>query len=157
MASEVAEAMLAAARLCVDMADLQAAASRQIAAVTGAAAGYVASGALACLMLGAAACLAGLDPGRMARLPDTSGMKNQVIMVRSQRNGYDHAIRAAGASIVEVGLPDRFAGAGGRDAEPWEIADAIGEQTVAIFMWPTRWRSRHWAMSARWPGGMAFR
>ncbi len=32
-------------------------------------------------------------------------------MVRSQRNFYDHAIRAAGATIVEVGLPDRFAGA----------------------------------------------
>ena len=48
-------------------------------------------------------------------------------MVRSQRNHYDHAVRAAGLEIVEVGLPDRYAGAGCRDAEPWEIADAISD------------------------------
>ena len=74
-----------------------------------------------------------LDPGRMARLPDTKGMKDEVIMVRSQRNFYDHAIRAAGARIVEVGLPDRYSGAGVRDAEDWEIDDAITERTAAIF------------------------
>jgi L-seryl-tRNA(Ser) seleniumtransferase len=77
--------------------------------------------------------MAGLDPGRMARLPDTRGMKNEIIMVRSQRNFYDHAVRASGAIIVEVGLPDRFAGAGVRDAEIWEIEDAINERTAAIF------------------------
>ena len=117
----------------MDIAELQAAASREIAKATGAEAGYVASGASACLLLGTAACIAGLDPGRMARLPDTRGMKNEVIMVRSQRNFYDHAIRAAGATIVEVGLPDRFAGAGVRDAEAWEIEDAINDNTAAIF------------------------
>ncbi len=53
-------------------------------------------------------------------------------MVRSQRNFYDHAVRAAGVRLVEVGLPDRYAGAGVRDAEAWEIADAIGEQTAAV-------------------------
>eukprot|EP00456_Euglypha_rotunda_P089507 TRINITY_DN92741_c0_g2_i1.p1 TRINITY_DN92741_c0_g2~~TRINITY_DN92741_c0_g2_i1.p1 ORF type:complete len:116 (+),score=27.18 TRINITY_DN92741_c0_g2_i1:107-454(+) len=68
----------------------------------------------------------------MSRLPDTTGMKNEVIMVRSQRNFYDHAVRAAGVKIVEVGLPDRFAGAGVRDAEGWEIADAITEKTAAV-------------------------
>ena len=46
-------------------------------------------------------------------------MKNEVVMVRSQRNLYDHAVRAAGVNIVEVGLPDRYAGAGLRDAETW--------------------------------------
>ena len=53
----------------------------------------------------------------MARLPDTTGMKNEVVVVRSQRNFYDHAVRAAGVRLVEVGLPDRYAGAGVRDAE----------------------------------------
>jgi D-glucosaminate-6-phosphate ammonia-lyase len=133
MRAEVAEAMAAAARHCVDMAELQATASREIAKATGAEAGYVASGASACLLLAAAACIAGHDPGRMARLPDTRGMKNEVVMVRSQRNFYDHAIRAAGATIIEVGLPDRYAGAGVRDAEIWEIEDAISEHTAAIF------------------------
>ena len=133
MRPEVADAMADASGHCVDMAELQAAASKAIAQATGAEAGYVASGASACLLLAAAATMTGLDPGRMARLPDTTGMKNEIIMVRSQRNFYDHAIRAAGARIVEVGLPDRYAGAGVRDAEPWELEDAIGERTAAIF------------------------
>jgi L-seryl-tRNA(Ser) seleniumtransferase len=115
------------------MAELQAHASEAIARETGAEAGYVASGAAACLLLATAACVTGLEPSKMARLPDTSGMKNEVIMVRSQRNFYDHAVRAAGVRIVEVGLPDRYAGAGVRDAEPWEIADAITDRTAAIF------------------------
>ena len=133
MQPEVAQAMVEASQSCVDMAELQAVASREIANATGAEAGYIASGASACLLLGTAACIAGLDLGRMARLPDTRGMKNEVIMVRSQRNFYDHAIRAAGATILEVGLPDRYAGAGVRDAEIWEIEDAITPQTAAIF------------------------
>jgi D-glucosaminate-6-phosphate ammonia-lyase len=133
MRPDVVDAMVQASQLCVDMAELQAAASQEIAKATGAEAGYVASGASACLLLAASACMAGLDPGRMARLPETSGMPNEIIMVRSQRNFYDHAIRAAGAKIIEVGLPDRFAGAGVRDAEIWEIEDAICERTAAIF------------------------
>lgn len=133
MRTEVAHAMSEASRHCVDLAELQAAASRIIAETTGAEAGYVASGASACLLLATAACMTGLDPGRMARLPDASGMKDEVIMVRSQRNFYDHAVRATGARIVEVGLPDRYAGAGVRDAEAWEIDNAITERTAAIF------------------------
>ena len=129
---EVTAAMREAAAYCVDMAELQAAASRIIAGITGAEAGIVTSGAAAGLLLGTAACVTGLDPGKMARLPDTAGMKNEAIMVRSQRNFYDHAVRAAGVRIVEVGLPDRVAGAGVRDAEPWEIAEAIGPATAAV-------------------------
>jgi D-glucosaminate-6-phosphate ammonia-lyase len=133
MRPEVTAAMAEAARHCVDMAELQAHASQVIADVTGAEAGYVASGAAACLTLATAACVTGLEPGRMARLPDTTGMKNEVIVVRSQRNFYDHAVRAAGIRLVEVGLPDRYAGAGVRDAEAWEIADAITDRTAAVF------------------------
>ncbi len=133
MRPEVAQAMVEASQVCVEMAELQAAASREIAKVTGAEAGYVASGASACLLLATAACMAGFDPGRMARLPNANGMKNEVVMVRSQRNFYDHAIRAAGATIIEVGLPDRYSGAGVRDVEVWEIEDAINERTAALF------------------------
>ena len=130
---EVTAAMTEAAGYCVDMADLQAGASKVIAEVTGAEAGIVTAGAAAGLLLGTAACMTGLSPGKMSRLPDTRGIKNKVIMVRSQRNFYDHAVRTTGASIVEVGLPDRYAGAGVRDAEPWEIEDAISEDTAAVF------------------------
>jgi L-seryl-tRNA(Ser) seleniumtransferase len=133
MRPEVLAAMAAAAGHCVDMAELEAHASQVIADITGAEAGYVASGAAACLLLATAACVTGLDPGRMARLPDTTGMRNEIVVIRSQRNLYDHVVRAAGIRLIEVGLPDRFAGAGVRDAEAWEIADAITERTAAVF------------------------
>jgi len=133
MAPEVAEAMVEASRYCVDMAELQACASVIIAEITGAEAGLVTSGAAAGLLLGLAATMTGLDPEKMNRLPDTSGMKNEILVPRSHRNFYDRAARALGARVVEVGLPDRFAGTGVRDTEAWEIGAAINERTAAIY------------------------
>jgi D-glucosaminate-6-phosphate ammonia-lyase len=129
---EVAEAMREASQYCVDIAQLQARASELIAEVTGAQAGYVTSGAAAGLLLGTAACVTGLDPLKMNRLPDTRGMKNRVIMPRSHRNFYDHAVRSTGVELVEVGIADRFSGAGVRDTEAWEIAAAIDADTAAV-------------------------
>jgi len=130
--ADVAEAMRQATQACVDMPTLQGRASEIIAEVTGAEAGIVTSGAAAGLLLGTAACIAGLDPSLMNRLPDTSGLKDEVVVVRSQRNFYDHAVRQAGVRLVEVGLADRYAGAGVRDAEAWEVADAISERTACV-------------------------
>ncbi|MEQ8698583.1 MAG: hypothetical protein RLT05_18755, partial [Bauldia litoralis] len=132
MRPDVAAAMAEASAHCVDMVELQAHASDAIADATGAEAGYVASGAAAGLLIGTAACMTGLDAAAMARLPDTTGLRNEVIVARGQRNGYDHAVRAAGARLVEVGLPDRASGAGVRDTEPWEIAAAITDATAAV-------------------------
>src|SRR5207245_9265965 len=87
-------AMAEAAQACMPLDRLQGAASTIIAEVTGAEAGYVTAGAAAGLTLAAAACLAGLDPARMDRLPDTSGLPNEIVVCREQRNGYDHALRA---------------------------------------------------------------
>ena len=133
MAPEVAQAMVEASQYCVDMAELQARASAVIAEITGAEAGCVTCGAAAGLLLGLAATMTGLDPDKMNRLPDTSGMKNEIIVPRSHRNFYDRAARALGASVVEVGLSDRFSGTGVRDTEAWEIAAAITERTAAIY------------------------
>ncbi|MGI9333030.1 MAG: aminotransferase class V-fold PLP-dependent enzyme [Gammaproteobacteria bacterium] len=130
---EVADAMRDATQHCVDIAQLQGRASEIIAGVTGAQAGYVTSGAAAGLLLGTAACVTGLDPAKMNRLPATRGMRNEVVMVRSQRNFYDHAVRTVGIDLVEVGIADRYSGAGVRDAEAWEIADAITERTACVF------------------------
>jgi D-glucosaminate-6-phosphate ammonia-lyase len=132
MADAVHDAMRAAATASVDMAELQAAASRVIADVTGSEAGYVTAGAAAGLMLGAAACLAGDDPTAIDRLPDVPDGRNELVIFRSHRNSYDHAWRAAGARLVEVGLDDRTAGSGVRDLDPWELEGAVGERTVAL-------------------------
>src|SRR5215470_7063793 len=123
--AEVAKAMVEASRHCVDIAELQSAASQIISEITGAEAGYVTSGAAAGLLLGAAACMTGLDPGKMNRLPDTTGMKSEVIIQRGHRNDYDHALRAAGAAIKEVG----FAYA----TFPYELEEAIDSNTAAVF------------------------
>jgi L-seryl-tRNA(Ser) seleniumtransferase len=139
LSAEVADAMRAASGACVDMAELQGRASEIIAEATGAEAGIVTSGAAAALLLGTAACVAGLDPGKMNRLPDTAAMPNEVVIVRSQRNFYDRALRSVGVRLVEVGIADRFSGAGVRDAEPWEIADAIGARTAAVHYVATAW------------------
>jgi len=132
MRPEVAAAMAEASQWCVDLAELQGRASEILAEVSGAEAGYVTAGASAALMLASAACLAGLDPGKMNRLPDTTGMANEVVMARSQRNMYDRAVAQAGAKLVEVGIPDRFSGAGVRDAQVWEYEDALTDRTAAI-------------------------
>ncbi len=129
---EVADAMRDASRHCVDMWELQGRASEIIADLAGAEAAIVTSGAAAGLLLGTAACITGLDPAKMNRLPDTSGMNDEVVMARSHRNFYDHAVRTAGAKLVEVGIADRFSGAGVRDTEAWEIAAAITEKTAAV-------------------------
>ena len=132
MRPEVAAAMAEASQWCVDLAELQGRASEILAEATGAEAGYVTAGASAALMLASAACLAGLDPAKMNRLPDTTGMANEVIVARSQRNMYDRAVAQAGAKLVEVGIPDRFSGAGVRDAQAWEYEAAITDRTAAI-------------------------
>ncbi len=133
MHPEVAAAMVEASRVSLDMIALQAAACRVIARVTGAASGIVTTGASAAILLGAAACLAGLDPGRMNRLPEVPDGRRAFIVVRSQRNMYDRALVVAGARLVEVGIPDRFSGPGVRDADGWEIEDAIGPDTAGIY------------------------
>ncbi|WP_136601510.1 aminotransferase class V-fold PLP-dependent enzyme [Salinigranum halophilum] len=125
------EAMNRAAEEFVRLSDLQARASERIAEVTGAEAGYVTSGAASALTLGAAACIAGDDLGRMARLPATD-TPAEIVVPRTHRTGYDHALRASGATIVDVGMNDRYLGTGSHNTEPWEIADAITEHTVAV-------------------------
>jgi len=132
MRPEVAAAMAEASQWCVDLAEVQGRASEILAEATGAEAGYVTAGASAALMLASAACLAGFDPAKMNRLPDTTGMANEVVVARSQRNMYDRAVAQAGARLVEVGIPDRFSGAGVRDAQSWEYEAAINDKTAAI-------------------------
>lgn len=133
MPAAVLDAYRAAAAEVVPLDALQGAASRMIASITGAEAGIVTSGAAAGLMLGAAAMLTGDDLGRMERLPHCDGFPHEFIVAREQRNGYDHAVRAAGARLVEVGFHEVSSGAGVRRAEAWEFATAMGPNTAGVF------------------------
>jgi len=132
MAPEVIEAMAAAAAWSVDIGELQAAASRTIARITGAQAGLVTTGAAAALTLAAAASMTRWDIGRMAALPHAEGFPNEILLPRTHRTGYAHALQAAGARLVDLGHNDRGTGAGVRGIEPWEIEAAITRNTVAF-------------------------
>jgi L-seryl-tRNA(Ser) seleniumtransferase len=132
MDDEVVAAMAAAARASVDIAELQAAASRAISRITGAQAGIVTTGAAAALTLAAAASMTRWDIARMAALPQTDGFPNEILLPRTHHTGYAHALRASGARLIDIGHNDRGTGAGVRGIEPWEIEAAITARTAAF-------------------------
>ncbi len=117
---EVIEAMDYAIRNKARMSDLHEAVGRRIAELTGAEAAMVTSGATGAIILGTVACMTMGDEQKMERLPDTSGMPNEVIILKSQRYLYDRSIRAPGAKLVEVGSAR-------------EIRDAINPSTAMLF------------------------
>ena len=121
MDQEVLDAYQAAARDFALIGELQERAGEVIADATGAESGYVVSGAAAGLTLAAAACIAGLDPDVMDRLPDVDGVAADVVIQRVHRNPYDHAVRASGARLLAV------------EADADAMAAAIGPTTVAAF------------------------
>lgn len=119
MPKAVVEAIESASRHYVNLNELHGAVGKRIATLLGCDAALVTSGAASALMLGTAACVAGKDKEKIQRLPDTSGMKNEVVIPKAHRNGYDHAVRAVGVKLVEV--------------ETLADADrAIGERTAML-------------------------
>lgn len=125
MAPHVAQAMADAAGAFVNLFDLQAAIGDRLAVLTHNEAAYVSNGAAAGLTLATAACITGDDPALMARLPmQTDGLKNEVVVHRSQRNWYDIAVRQAGVTLVEIGHT--------METFPWELDAAINDRTAAV-------------------------
>lgn len=121
---EVLAQMAGAARVMVNIDELNERAGAEIARLTGAEAGLVTNGAAGGLLLQAAACIAGSDPVQMQRLPDSAGMRNEIIIQTMHRFPYDQAYRAAGARLVEIG---NF-----MFNHPWELEGAISERTAAV-------------------------
>jgi uncharacterized pyridoxal phosphate-dependent enzyme len=123
---EVQEAMEEANKGYCNMWELMTRAGGIIAEGTGAPAAWVTSGGFAALVMSAAACIAGKDPEKMRRLPDSTGMKNEIIIQRNNRlYVYDRAMEVAGGRFVFVG--DESWGCGVE-----EIEAAITDKTAAI-------------------------
>jgi uncharacterized pyridoxal phosphate-dependent enzyme len=116
---EVTAAERQASEYFVNMFELQHAASRRLAELTGAEAGMVTSGAAGAMASAAAACMAGGDPKNVWQLPDTTGLKNEVIMMGG-RSAFDNAIRLTGAKLVLADTPD-------------ELEKAINQSTAMIY------------------------
>lgn len=115
----VRAAQVEAARHFVNVMDLQRAVGVRLAELTGAESGMVTSGAAGAMASATAACIAGNDPARAWQLPDTTGMKYEVIMMGG-RSAFDSAIRLAGGKLVLVYSPE-------------ELDRAIGENTAMIY------------------------
>src|SRR5205085_7080895 len=114
---EALEAMREASTTLVNLDELNEAAGAAIARMLGAEAAFVSAGASSGLILQAAACIAGTDPAKITRLPDTRGMRNEIVMQRAHRFAYDQAYRVAGGVLVEIGLARR--------TQPFELETAI--------------------------------
>jgi len=102
MPPEVKEAWEYASRKYCVLDELHDAVGRRIAELIGCEAAMVTAGAASALTLGTAACITGTNPDFIRRLPDTTGMKNEVIIQKSHRFGYDHAVRNCGVRLIEV-------------------------------------------------------
>jgi L-seryl-tRNA(Ser) seleniumtransferase len=116
---DVTAAQRQASEYFVNMFELQHAASRRLAELTGAEAGMVTSGAAGAMASATAACMAGGDPKNVWQLPDTTGLKNEVIMMGG-RSAFDNAIRLTGAKLVLAETLD-------------ELAKAINNSTAMIY------------------------
>ena len=106
MPPEVIDAIASTSKHYVSLTELQDKVGARIASMVGSAAAMVTSGAAGALTVGTAGCITGTDKNAILQLPDVTGLKSEVIMQKSHRYGYDHAVTATGVRIVEVETAD---------------------------------------------------
>lgn len=122
MPDEVIDAVTYARRHYVELDAIQDRVGERIAELLGCEAATVTSGAFSAMTLGVAGVFCGMDEEKVAQLPDTTGMKSDVIMPRPAHYvGYVHALVNAGARIIEVDTVQ-------------ELEDSINENTGMLFV-----------------------
>ena len=123
-APEVREAMDRADGAYVPLMELEELAGEAIAKMVDVPAAYITSGAGSALTLATAACMAGDDDAKIQQLPDTTGMKNEILIQTRQHYWYDRCLELAGAKLVDFGTPE------GTSRE--DLENAIGPNTAAV-------------------------
>jgi D-glucosaminate-6-phosphate ammonia-lyase len=119
---ETRAAMEYAARYFVQYDELAEGVGRRLAELTGAAWGMVSAGCAAGLKHVTAACVAGGNPEKLIRIPDLTGFdKTEVVIPRSSRSVYDHAVRNIGVKIIVVDTAE-------------ELADALSPRTAMVYL-----------------------
>src|SRR5207253_10247239 len=119
MQPEVVQVIDYASKQFVHLIDLHNAVGKRISSLIGCESAMVTAGAASALTLGTAACMTGTNQEFIRRLPDTTGMKTEVIIQKLHRYGYDHAIRNCGIRFVEVETRE-------------ELERAINDRTVMM-------------------------
>ena len=121
MIDVAAEAMVEATNGYVQIAELMEGIGARLAEITGAEWGYITSSCSAAINQIVAASITGGDPEKIARLPDTTGMRDEIVEETCLRSGYEPCMKIAGGRVVTV------------DTEA-ELRAAIGERTALVFI-----------------------
>lgn len=121
---EVKEAMEAGDSAFIPLIELEKAAGDAIANLVRVPAAYITSGAGSALTLAAAAYMAGADDDLIQQLPDTTGLKDEIVIQRRERYWYDRCLQASGAKLVDAGDDE------GTNED--DIRAAITDKTCAI-------------------------
>ena len=108
----------------VDLGALTDRVGERISEMLGVGGALVTSGCAAALAVGAAACMTGKDPEKIERIPDTTGMKNEILIQKQLRVKYDRCMTIPGAKLIEVGDTE--------ETRPEQLEEAIGPNTAAI-------------------------
>lgn len=120
MPPEVVAAWAEASKHFVDLVELQDKASGRIAQLLGVEAALITTGAAGAIFLGTAAAITHGDAKLVARLPDTTGLKNEVLIQKAHRSCYDNQITGVGAKLITVETAE-------------EVAKAVTERTALMF------------------------
>jgi len=119
---EVRAAMEAASQHYVQMDELAEAVGRRLAELTGAEWGMVSAGCAAGLKHVTAACVAGGNPEKLIRIPDLTGLeKTEVVIPRTSRSVYDHAVRNIGVKVITVDTAE-------------ELENALSSRTAMVYL-----------------------
>src|SRR5436309_3987806 len=119
---QVRAAMEAASKDFVQYDELADGIGARLAEITGAQWGMVSAGCAAGMKHVTAACITGGNPEKLIRIPDLAGFdKTEVVIPKSSRNVYDHAIRNIGVRIIEVDTPE-------------EMENALNSRTAMIYI-----------------------
>ncbi|MDT7828644.1 aminotransferase class V-fold PLP-dependent enzyme [Pricia sp. S334] len=80
----------------------------------------VSSGAFGAMTIGLAGVMCGADEEKVKQLPDTSGVRNEVILQEAHNIGYTHALTNTGAKLIRV-------------ANAKELEKAINKNTALLW------------------------
>ena len=123
---EVRAAMDAATQYFAQLDEVADAVGRRLAELTGAEWGMVSAGCAAGLKHVTAACVTGGNPEKLIRIPNLTGLdKTEVVVPRTSRTSYDHAVRNIGVELIMVDTPE-------------EMANALSSRTAMIYLMADR-------------------
>jgi L-seryl-tRNA(Ser) seleniumtransferase len=120
MPPEVVAAWTDAARHFVNLQELQDRVGDRIAKLVGVEAALVTTGAAGALLLGTAAVATHGDRHFIKRLPDTTGMKNEVLLQKAHHSCYDNQLTNVGVKLIDVETPA-------------DVRRAVNDKTALLF------------------------